>query len=110
MSDTATATAAPKAGRQLGFNQVMVKGRIEDTRRHESTQYTRVLCPATDEYSNPQTMEIRSKARLGQKGDTITQLCVAGGYKRKPFMATDKETGEQTRVVPVEHTFDAIED
>ena len=107
---TDTATAASKAGRQLGFNQMMLRGRIEDTRRHENTQYTRVLCPAADEYSNPQTMEIRSKARLGQKGETITQLCLVGGYKRKPFMATDKDTGEQTRVVPVEHTVDAVED
>lgn len=105
-----TATAAPKAGRQMGFNQMMVRGRVEETRRHGNTSYTRVLCPAADEYSRPQTLEIRSKSRLGQKGDTITQLCLVGGYKRKPFMATDKDTGEQTRVVPVEHTVDAVED
>lgn len=107
---TDTATAAPKTARQMGFNQVMVKGRIEETRRHENTSYTRVLCPAADEYSRPQTLEIRSKARIGQKGDTVQQMCFLGGFTRKPFMATDKSTGEQTKVTPVDMTLDAIED
>lgn len=107
---TETATVAPKAGRQLGFNQVMVKGRIEESRRHENTNYTRILCPAADEYSTPQTLEIRSKARMGQKGDLVQQLCYLGGFKRKAFMATDRNTGEQTKVIPVDMTLDAIED
>jgi len=105
-----TATAEPKAGRQLGYNQVLVRGRIEEYRRHGNTSYTRILCPAADEYSRPQTMEIRSKTRLGQKGDTITQLCVVGGYTRKAFRATDKETGETMMVTPVDQTVDALED
>lgn len=104
------ATTGGKTGRQLGFNQMLVRGRVEETRRHGSTSYTRILCPAADEYSRPQTMEIRSKTRLGQKGDTITQLCIVGGYTRKPFRATDKETGETTMVTPVDHTVDAVED
>ena len=107
MSETTT-TAKP--ARQAAFNQMMVRGRIEETRRHANVSYTRVLCPAADEYSRPQTLEIRSKARLGQKGDTVTQLCVVGGYTRKAFRATDKETGETTMVTPVEHTVDAVED
>lgn len=102
--------AAPKTARQLGFNQVMVKGRIEESRRHENTSYTRVLCPAADEYSRPQILEIRSKARIGQKGDTVQQLCFLGGFTRKPFNFTDKSTGEQTKVTPVDMTLDAIED
>lgn len=108
MSETATATAKP--ARQMAFNQMLVRGRVEETRRHGNTSYTRVLCPAADEYSRPQTLEIRSKSRLGQKGDTITQLCVVGGYTRKAFRATDKETGETAMVTPVDHTVDAVED
>ena len=108
MSEAATTGA--KNGRQLGFNQMLVRGRVEETRRHGNTSYTRILCPAADEYSRPQTMEIRSKVRLGQKGDTITQLCIVGGYTRKPFRATDKETGETAMVTPVDHTVDAVED
>ena len=107
MSET---TTAAKQARQMAFNQMMVRGRIEETRRHANVSYTRVLCPAADEYSRPQTLEIRSKARLGQKGDTVTQLCVVGGYTRKAFRATDKETGETTMVTPVDHTVDAVED
>ena len=107
MSET---TNAAKLARQMAFNQMMVRGRIEETRRHANVSYTRVLCPAADEYSRPQTLEIRSKARLGQKGDTVTQLCVVGGYTRKAFRATDKETGETAMVTPVDHTVDAVED
>ena len=107
MSETATPA---KPARQAAFNQMMVRGRIEETRRHANVSYTRVLCPAADEYSRPQTLEIRSKSRLGQKGDTITQHCVVGGYTRKAFRATDKDTGETSMVTPVDHTVDAVED
>lgn len=105
-----TATAVPKSVQKNAFNTVVVRGRIEETRRHGSTSYTRVLCPAVDEYSRPQTIEIRSKARLGQKGETITQACLLGGFTRKSFRVVDKETGEATMVVPVDHTIDAVED
>lgn len=107
---TETATAAPKVGRQLAYNQVMVKGRIEESRRHDGVNYTRLVCPAADEYSRPSVVEFRSKARLGQKGDTIVQLGLLGGFVRKPFMAVDKSTGEQTKVTPVDMTLDAVED
>ncbi|WP_284335040.1 single-stranded DNA-binding protein [Comamonas sp. NoAH] len=105
-----TVAAEPKTAPKNSFNTVVVRGRIEETRRHGSTSYTRVLCPAADEYSRPQTLEIRSKTRLGQKGDTITQACLLGGFTRKPFRAVDKDTGETTMVVPVDHTLDAVED
>lgn len=102
-SNETTAKAAP------AFMQVNVKGRIDARRRHEKTTYTRVITPAPDPYSRPQTVEIRSKASLGQPGDEVIQLCQLGGYTRKAFRSTDKETGETTMVTPVDLTLDAIE-
>ena len=89
--------------------QVLVVGLIDAVRRHDKTTYTRVTAPAPDPYSRPQIVEIRSKQRLGQPGDQVTQLGVLGGYARKPFRSTDKETGETTMVTRVEMTVDAVE-
>jgi len=89
--------------------QVTVKGRIDARRRHDKTTYTRIVTPAPDPYSRPQTVEIRSKGSLGQAGDEIVVLALLGGYTRKAFRSTDKETGETTMVTPVDLTLDAIE-
>lgn len=89
--------------------QVLVVGRVDAVRRHDKTIYTRIITPSPDPYSRPQTVEIRSKQRLGQPGDQVTQLGLLGGYARKPFPSTDKETGETTMVTPVDMTLDAVE-
>ena len=89
--------------------QVLVKGRIESSRSHEGKRYTHVMTPAPDAYTRPQLLEIRSKGRLGEKGDEITVSCVLGGYQRKAYQAKDKQSGEVTTVIPVEHTLDLVE-
>jgi hypothetical protein len=89
--------------------EVLVKGRIDARRRHDGTHYTRVLTPAPDAYSRPQVVEIRSKQSLGQQGDEIEKLCKLGGYTRKAFRTTDKDTGETSMVTPVDLTLDEIE-
>mgnify|MGYP000846155994 FL=1 len=104
----AAATPVATAAKMIPM-QVLVVGRIDAVRRHAKTTYTRVTTPAPDPYSRPQTVEIRSKQRLGQPGDQVTQLGLLGGYARKPFRSTDKETGETTMVTPIDHTVDAIE-
>jgi hypothetical protein len=71
--------------------------------------YTRIVTPAPDPYSRPQTVEVRSRQRLGQAGEEVTVQAQLGGYTRKPFRSTDKETGETTMVTPVDLTLDAIE-
>lgn len=91
------------------FMQVHIKGRIDARRRHEKTTYTRILTPAPDAYSRPQTVEIRSKGSLGQPGEEVVVLAQLGGYTRKAFRSTDKETGETTMVTPVDLTLDAVE-
>jgi hypothetical protein len=89
--------------------QVLVRGRIDASRRYEQLRYTRIVTPAPDPYSRPQTVEIRSKSQLGQKGDEVQVLAQLGGFTRKAFRSTDKETGEQSMVIPVDMTLDAIE-
>lgn len=89
--------------------RVLVKGRIEKSRTHEGVRYTHVLTPAADAYSRPQLLEIRSKVKIGDTGEEISRFCTLGGYQRKAYQAKDKNTGEITTVVPVEHTLDLVE-
>lgn len=89
--------------------RVLVAGRIENSRSHDGKRYTHVMTPAADAYSRPQLLEIRSKARLGEKGEEITVSCVLGGYQRKAYQAKDKNSGEIQTVTPVEHTLDLVE-
>lgn len=105
----APASTSPTQGTRNTFMQVSIRGRVDARRRHDKTTYTRIVTPAPDPYSRPQTIEIRSKGALGQVGDEVTVQAVLGGYARKPFRSTDKETGETTMVTPVDLTLDAVE-
>ncbi len=89
--------------------EVVVKGKVDASRRHNEFRYTRILTPAPDAYSRPQTVEVRSKGQLGQKGDEITVLAKLGGFTRKAFKSVDKDSGEITMVIPVDMTLDAVE-
>jgi len=89
--------------------QVFVVGRVEHRTRWEGKYITRVITPAPDAYSKPQLVSIRSKQALGGAGDDVSITCKLGGYTRKAYKSTDKETGEITSVVPVDMTLDAIE-
>ncbi|MCS4508780.1 single-stranded DNA-binding protein [Xylophilus ampelinus] len=99
----------PKTGNTIAPMEVVVRGKIDAVRRHEQKRYTRILTPAPDAYSRPQTVEIRSNQQLGQKGDEITVKATLGGYTRKPFKSTDRETGEVSSITPVDMTLDAVE-
>lgn len=90
------------------FNEVTVKGKIEAHRRYDNKHYHRVITPAPDAYSRPQVLEIRSDSKLGQRDDEIIVDCKLGGYTRKAFRSTDKDTGETMMVTPVDMTLDAL--
>lgn len=108
---TAVAPVQPIAQRSPGIQsmQVVIKGRIESSRVYEGNRYTQVMTPAADQYSRPQLVEVRSKAKLGERGEEIAVTAKLGGYARKPYTFTDKETGERVTLVPIDHTLDAIE-
>lgn len=88
---------------------VLVAGRIEGSKTFDGKRYTQVLTPAPDAYSRPQLVEIRSKSKLGDKGEEVSAQCLLGGFQRKPYEVKDKNTGEVVKVIPVEHTLDLVE-
>jgi hypothetical protein len=90
--------------------RVMVRGRIEGSKLFDGKRYTQIMTPAADAYSRPQLVEIRSKQKLGDKGDEVTVHATLGGYQRKAYQVKDKDTGEVVTVVPVEHTLDLVEE
>ena len=99
-----------KGAAEAVVGQVLVKGRLEATRRYEGVRYTRLVMAAPDAYSRPQVVEIRSKGKLGdQAGEEVTVTCRLGGFTRKPFRVTDKDTGETSLVTPVDMTLDLVE-
>lgn len=89
--------------------EVIITGRIEEVQRYEGTYNTRIICPAADQFSQPQNVKVRSKTRIGSRDEMVTITARLGGYKRKAFKATDKETGEIATVVPVDMTLDLVD-
>ena len=105
----AVAMNKPATAANQNLMQVVIKGKIDAIRRFDGKTYTRLITPAPDAYSRPQVVEVRSGQRLGARDDEVTVLSKLGGYARKAFRATDKETGEQLMVTPVDLTLDAVE-
>lgn len=111
MSEAATVAkidANRSAGKAVAM-RVLVVGRIEASRSYDGKRLTHVMTPAPDAYSRPQLLEVRSKNKFGEKGEEISVTCTLGGYQRKAYQAKNKDTGEITTVVPVEHTLDLVE-
>ncbi|GGI21077.1 single-stranded DNA-binding protein [Oxalicibacterium faecigallinarum] len=104
------AVATPLQPRQtLQPMQVAIKGRIEASRMFNGNRYTRITTPAADQYSRPQTVEIRSKGKLGEKGEEATVMATLGGFTRRPYQTKDNDSGEIVTITPVDLTLDAIE-
>lgn len=97
----ATAKAVPM--------RVLIVGKVEHTRLYDGKRHTRIITPAADAYSRPQVVEVRSSAKLASVGEETEVFCRLGGYTRKPYRVTDKDTGETVMVTPVDMTLDAAE-
>ncbi|MDW5415648.1 hypothetical protein R6242_03570 [Iodobacter sp. CM08] len=91
-------------------NKALLCGRVNAVRKSDDTVYTEVILPSVDEYSQPATIEVRSKKRLGQIGETVQINVSCAGYRGKPFSYQDKETGERFTRRPVVNSYLAIED
>jgi hypothetical protein len=107
---TAPVQPIPQRAAATPAMQVTIKGRIEISRSYEGKRFTQIMTPAADQYSRPQIVEVRSKSKLGERGDEIVVQASLGGYQRKAYQVKDKNTGEIVTLVPTEHTLDAIED
>lgn len=88
---------------------VTVRGKILRARRYLQDTLTAIVTPAKDEYSKPQIVQVRSKRKLGEIDEVVVVECEVGGYERKQYELTDKDSGEVTRIKPVEHTLDVVE-
>jgi len=65
--------------------QVMVVGKVIEVRRWESNEgYTvRVVIPAADEYSSPDTVDVQCSRTSARKDDDYRQLCRISGWMKK---------------------------
>jgi len=88
--------------------RVLVAGRVVSSRTFDGGRVTVLVTPAADEYSHPSTVEIRSKAQLGQKGEEVRISCMLRGFLRR-FNYPDKKTGEIVRGERCEHSLEAVE-
>lgn len=108
MSTASLEKVAPITG-QARPMAVLIAGKVMRVRRHESFTYTTVICPAKDEYSRPSVIEVRSKARFGEKDEVVRVSCELGGYEGKAYSVVDKDSGERKTLVPVNHFLDLVE-
>lgn len=88
---------------------VAIVGKVTRVRRHEQFFYTTIICPAKDAYSRPSIVEVRSKARFGERDEEIKCNAELGGYEGKAYPVVDKETGERKTLVPVNLFLDLVE-
>lgn len=103
------AVANLKKSPALKPRQVQVTGKVTRTRRYDKFTYTTIICPAADEYSKPQIVEVRSDRKFGERDEVVNIVAVLGGFEGKAYRVTDKDTGEVTSVVPVQHYLDFVE-
>jgi hypothetical protein len=101
--------AALKPATAVAYMLVTVRGKIVRSRRYDGAVLTAIVTPAKDEWSKPQTVQVRSKRKLGEVEEVVVVDCELGGYERKQYEVHDKDSGEVTRIKPVEHTLDAVE-
>lgn len=95
-----TETVHANAGKAIS---VTIRGRIESSRMHEGTCYTRILTPSVDAYSHPQLVEIRSSRVLGETDDEVVCDCTLTGYKRTSYEFKSKRSRKIIKVISIEH-------
>lgn len=112
MSQAQTGQASAPASTAQPSGVVSLKVRITGARRitTKNGKLWLTLCklPAPDEFSAPQTLELRSTERLGAEGEDWQGKCRIGGYPRS-YPVVDAETGEKTTVYTAEVNLTVIE-
>lgn len=96
-------------GNKVNPLETTIIGKCLRVRRHEQFTYTTIICPAKDEYSRPQVVEVRSKARFADREEPVTCRALLGGYEGKAYAVVDKETGERRQLIPVNLHLDLVE-
>ena len=85
----------------LSPNQILITGRIDSVRAYEWQGRRgfeqRVVLPASDNYSAPSVVLVRSSLRLESPGDDIRALCEIHGFRSR-FTAKDGEVIDSARM------------
>lgn len=92
----------------LGVRQVHIIGKVLRIRRWQEFTYTTIICPAADEYSKPQVVEVRSSRKFAEQQDVTSFIATLGGFEGKPYESRDKD-GVVTRVIPVTLYLDFVD-
>jgi hypothetical protein len=100
--------AVTPLGAKIATMEVSIAGKVLRVRRHEAFTYTTVVTPAADSYSKPSIVEVRSKARFAERDEETTFRARLGGYEGRSYRVTDKDTGEQKQLVPVNMFLDLL--
>lgn len=90
----------------------LLRGRIAAKRaiqtRNGRQFITIVKLPAPDEFTSPQTVELRSGKPLGEVGETVAVKVAVGGFGRS-YQTTNQETGEKVTVQTADNSLTVVE-
>lgn len=103
MTQAVSGQSAPSPSNLL---TALVAGRITSKSRFRTREggfvhLTVVKLAAADEYSSPETIELRSDEALGEVGSTVRCKVRIGGYSRSYFK--EGPDGEKTRVLTADN-------
>lgn len=90
-----------------------LRGRIAAKSRAISTKdgrrfVTVVKLPSPDEFTSPQTVEVRSMAALGDAGEVVSLKVQIGGYGRS-YQVEDPSTGDKRSVQTADNSLTVVE-
>jgi hypothetical protein len=94
---------------KIKAQQLLIGGKVIRVRSYNGHFYTTLICPAPDQYSRPDVLEIRSQRRFGDVDQELTAKVRIGGFNGRPYTFTDKETGERRTQTPVTLTLDLVD-
>lgn len=93
--------------------QAFLSGLISHRRRFTGQQGTVWLTvlklPSADEFSNPGTVELRSRSPLGEVNDRWSGVVLVTGYARSFNSKADPDTGEIKAVRTAQNVLEAVE-
>ncbi len=78
----APAQLSPVDQNKLAINQAVIRGRVIEVKRGESGVFTSIMLPAPDSYTQPQSIEVRSRQLLGKPQEDVTVRVALGGFRR----------------------------
>lgn len=89
-------SSIPSATQQARGNITIVEGVIDEIRDFNGVYETRVILPSADRYSKPGAVVVKSKKRIGGKGEEIRLPCRLTGATR--FFFLNKGTRQEERI------------